>query len=116
VESPLRRKAHGGFGERPGETGRQQCPHRAPGRLSLLAFLDRPEVANGEALAGLLRPGNAGSNTAEDHAKLLGMALESLPLHAKAPARRPRFTPGAGPLRLRRSHSPVRRRLPLRFT
>src|SRR6266480_2913743 len=30
----------------------------------LLAFLDRPEVAGGEALAGLLRPGNAGSNTA----------------------------------------------------
>jgi hypothetical protein len=30
----------------------------------LLAFLDRPEVSGGEALAGLLRPGNAGSNTA----------------------------------------------------
>src|SRR6266480_4598197 len=30
----------------------------------LLAFLDRPEVAGGEALAGLLRPGNAGSDTA----------------------------------------------------
>jgi hypothetical protein len=27
----------------------------------LLCFLDRPEVAGGEALAGLLRPGNAGS-------------------------------------------------------
>jgi len=27
----------------------------------LLAYLDRPEVAGGEALAGLLRPGNAGS-------------------------------------------------------
>src|SRR5450755_3317230 len=30
----------------------------------LLAFLDRPDIAAGEALAGLLRPGNAGSNTA----------------------------------------------------
>jgi hypothetical protein len=27
----------------------------------LLAYLDRPDVAGGEALAGLLRPGNAGS-------------------------------------------------------
>jgi putative transposase len=34
VESPLRRKAHGGFGERPGETGWRQRQHRAPGRLN----------------------------------------------------------------------------------
>ena len=26
-------------------------------------FLDRPDIAAGEALAGLLRAGNAGSNT-----------------------------------------------------
>src|SRR5262249_5087762 len=32
------------------------------GFYPLLAFLDRPEVAGGEALAGLLRAGNAGSN------------------------------------------------------
>jgi Transposase DDE domain group 1 len=42
-------------------------------------FLDRPEIAGGEALAGLLRPGNAGSNTAADHITVLGWALESLP-------------------------------------
>jgi len=41
--------------------------------------LDRPEIAGGEALAGLLRPGNAGSNTAADHVTVLGWALESLP-------------------------------------
>ena len=35
VESPLRREAHGGFGERPGETEQQQRRHRAPGRLSV---------------------------------------------------------------------------------
>ena len=34
VESPLRREAHGGFGERSGETGREQSRHRAPGLLS----------------------------------------------------------------------------------
>ena len=49
----------------------------------LLAFLDRPEVAGGEGLAGLLRPGNAGSNTAADHVKVLDMALESLPADAR---------------------------------
>jgi hypothetical protein len=34
VESPLRCEAHGGFGERPGETGWRQRQHRAPGRLN----------------------------------------------------------------------------------
>jgi len=42
----------------------------------LLAFLD----ATGEALAGLLRPGNAGSNTAADHVTVLEMALAQLPI------------------------------------
>jgi hypothetical protein len=45
----------------------------------LLAFLDRPEIAGGEALAGMLRTGNAGSNTASDHVILLDRALASLP-------------------------------------
>jgi hypothetical protein len=46
----------------------------------LLAFLDRPEIAGGEALAGLLRTGNAGSNTASDHIIVLEQALASLPV------------------------------------
>jgi hypothetical protein len=33
----------------------------------------------GEALAAILRPGNAGSNTAEDHFAVLALALEQLP-------------------------------------
>jgi len=41
----------------------------------LLCFLD----ATGEALAGLLRPGNAGSNTAADHVTVLGQALAQIP-------------------------------------
>lgn len=49
----------------------------------LLAFLDRPEIAGGEALAGLLRKGNAGSNTAADHVTVLDMALAGLPAHAR---------------------------------
>lgn len=42
----------------------------------LLAFLDGTD----EALAGILRPGNAGSNTAADHVALLGLALAQLPV------------------------------------
>jgi hypothetical protein len=34
VESPLPGDGHGGFGERPGETDREQSRHRAPGRLN----------------------------------------------------------------------------------
>lgn len=41
----------------------------------LLCFLDN----TGEALAGLLRPGNAGANTAADHVALLDQALAQIP-------------------------------------
>jgi hypothetical protein len=66
----------------------------------LLCFLDRPEVAAGEALAGLLRAGNAGSNTAADHITVLEMALTSLPEHA-----RPRPGKSDSPRLLARSDS-----------
>jgi len=46
----------------------------------LLVFLDRPDIAAGEALAGLLRAGNAGSNTTADHLTVLEQALQSLPM------------------------------------
>jgi hypothetical protein len=42
----------------------------------LLAYLD----ATGEALAGMLRPGNAGSGTASDHIRVLADALTQLPV------------------------------------
>jgi hypothetical protein len=42
----------------------------------LLAYLD----ATGEALAGVLRPGNAGSGTAADHVAVLDDALTQLPV------------------------------------
>ena len=34
VESPVPGDRHAGFGERPGETGREQSRYRAPGRLN----------------------------------------------------------------------------------
>ncbi|MGA9375318.1 MAG: IS1380 family transposase, partial [Mycobacterium sp.] len=49
------------------------------GHHGLFAFLDRPTIAGGEGLAGLLRRGNAGSNTAADHVSVLDSALKSLP-------------------------------------
>jgi Transposase DDE domain group 1 len=41
----------------------------------LLAYLDESR----EALAGVLRPGNAGANTASDHLDVVDLALEQLP-------------------------------------
>lgn len=49
----------------------------------LLAYLDRPDISGGEGLAGILRPGNAGSNTTADHVRILGMALAALPEQAR---------------------------------
>lgn len=48
---------------------------RGYGFHPLCCYLDE----TGEALAAILRPGNAGSNTAEDHFTVLGLALEQLP-------------------------------------
>jgi hypothetical protein len=59
--------------------------HAAPnykhgfGFYPLMAYLD----ATGESLAGLLRPGNAGSGTAADHVKVLDDALLQLPIDPK---------------------------------
>ena len=49
----------------------------------LLVFLDRPDVSGGEALSAILRPGNAGSNTAADHVTVLDLALAQLPEQAR---------------------------------
>jgi Transposase DDE domain group 1 len=46
------------------------------GFYPLVAYLDR----SGEPLAGLLRPGNAGSGTAADHIAVLDAALAQLPV------------------------------------
>lgn len=73
---------------------------RTFGFHSLLAFLDRPEIAGGEALAGKLRPGNAGSNTTADHVEVLTEALAALP-----PGYRPRPAEPDSPQVLVRSDS-----------
>jgi len=52
------------------------------GFYPLVAYLDRGD-GSGEALAGILRPGNAGSNTAADHTELVDLALAQLPRAAR---------------------------------
>jgi hypothetical protein len=45
----------------------------------LFAFVDHGPQGSGEPVAGLLRPGNAGSNTAVDHIEAARLALAQLP-------------------------------------
>jgi Transposase DDE domain group 1 len=53
---------------------------RTYGHHPLLAM----DAARGEVLAVMLRPGNAGSNTAADHVVVLGQALDALPARERA--------------------------------
>ena len=50
----------------------------------MLAFVDHGVHGSGEALAGLLRPGSAGSNSAADHISVLDAALAQLPASERA--------------------------------
>ncbi len=49
------------------------------GHHPLFAFIDHGATGSGEPVAGLLRPGNAGSNTAADHITAARIALAQLP-------------------------------------
>jgi hypothetical protein len=49
----------------------------------LAAFADHGAGAGGEALAIVLRPGNAGSNTASEHIEAARLALAQLPRHQR---------------------------------
>jgi hypothetical protein len=51
----------------------------------LLVFCDHGETGTGEPVAGLLRRGNAGSNTAADHLTVLDDALAQIPPHLRQP-------------------------------
>ncbi|MGA5811103.1 IS1380 family transposase [Streptomyces cellulosae] len=49
------------------------------GHHPLMGFVDHGSGGGGEPVAGLLRPGNAGSNTAADHITTTQLALAQLP-------------------------------------
>ncbi len=51
----------------------------------LLVFCDHGDNGTGEPVAGLLRRGNAGSNTAADHLTVLEEALAQIPHHLRQP-------------------------------
>ena len=64
----------GAHSEKEGATGTFK---RGFGFHPLLAYLD----GSREALAAVLRPGNAGANTAADHLRVIELALKQLPRH-----------------------------------
>lgn len=51
----------------------------------LLGYVDHGDGGTGEPVAELLRPGNAGSNTAADHILALGQALAQVPEQLRQP-------------------------------
>ena len=53
------------------------------GHHPMTAWADHGEAGNGEPLAIVLRPGNAGSNTAADHIEAARLALAQLPRHLR---------------------------------
>jgi Transposase DDE domain group 1 len=53
------------------------------GHHPMTAWADHGESGNGEPLAIVLRPGNAGSNTAADHIEAARLALAQLPRHLR---------------------------------
>jgi DDE family transposase len=55
------------------------------GHHPLLGFVDHGVGGTGEPVAELLRPGNAGSNTATDHITVLDAALAQLPAPLRTP-------------------------------
>jgi len=57
--------------------------NRGYGFHPLAAFVDHGAQGTGEPLAMMLRPGNAGSNTATDHIEVIRAALAQLPGHRR---------------------------------
>jgi hypothetical protein len=63
----------------------QDCPtwKKTFGYHPMTAWADHGQAGNGEPLALVLRPGNAGSNTAADHIEAARLAIAQLPQHLR---------------------------------
>ncbi|MGC0367095.1 hypothetical protein ABH922_005147 [Rhodococcus sp. 27YEA15] len=70
------------------EANQRGTVQRGFGFHPLLAFVDHGEHGTGEPVSFLLRPGNAGSNTAADHIHVTRQALAQLPLRTSGAAGR----------------------------
>jgi hypothetical protein len=95
--------------------GALTVPRARDGRITLAVDVSdwlRPDAAvsperlfcSGEALAGILRPGRAGSNPAADHIEVLDAALAQIPdahRHGSPVLKRLRLGPSSGGWRLR---------------
>ncbi|MFJ5032687.1 IS1380 family transposase [Streptomyces sp. NPDC088560] len=66
------------------------------GHHPLVAFVDHGPSGSGEPVAALLRPGNAGSNTAADHIETAQLALAQLPERLRRGRQTPIRTDSAG--------------------
>lgn len=64
-----------------GKQGAAATWKRAFGHHPLMAFVDHGAAGSGESVAGLLRPGNVGGNTAADHITTTRLAMGQLPEH-----------------------------------
>lgn len=84
------------------------------GHHPLLAYLDHGDGGTGEPVAALLRPGNAGANTAADHITVLASALEQIPgINSSRPGRSVLVrTDGAGASHTFLQHLTRKRALP----
>ncbi|KFG77062.1 IS1380 family transposase [Streptomyces mutabilis] len=69
---------------------------RSYGHHPLMAFVDHGPGGTGEPVAALLRPGNAGSNTAADHITTAQLALAQLPARFRRGRRTLIHTDSAG--------------------
>jgi hypothetical protein len=68
------------------------------GHHPLMAFVDHGRGGSGEPITGLLRPGNAGRNTAVDHITTAQLALAQRPTGTSAGVRHSSGPiPGAAP-------------------
>ena len=77
----------------------------------LLGYLDRPDVSGGEALAGILRPGQRRQqHRRRPRARSWTWRWPRCPQHARPRPGETDSPAGAGPHRLRRRHPRVRRR------
>ncbi|NUK64930.1 family 16 glycosylhydrolase [Streptomyces lunaelactis] len=83
VETVRKSGLDGAISAAPAPAGRHRDLEKTFGHHPLVAFVDHGQAGSGEPVAALLRPGNAGSNTAADHITTTQLTLAQLPKHLR---------------------------------